>query len=188
MHQPNFAMGNELLEISRKHREAVDQSRVYDNKVIGRDNWENLSVSTVFAAMAIEAALNDYVLSHCLLLDVPYVQEVFGEITKNYLRTSIVNKIKLLVDNWPDKIPADTLAGVRRLIEIRNRIAHQTGEFTTANKAPGGNAEMQCHRLTAEEMWHMVDHYKIAHDFLSRFWIPGTREAAQGRKASPPPE
>ncbi len=34
-----------LLEISRRHREVVDPSRVHDGKVIGQDNWDNLAVS-----------------------------------------------------------------------------------------------------------------------------------------------
>jgi hypothetical protein len=62
-----------MLEISRRHREAVDSTRVSDGKVIGEDNWGNLAVTTVFAAVAVEAALNGYVLSHCLFLESPYL-------------------------------------------------------------------------------------------------------------------
>jgi hypothetical protein len=108
------------------------------------------------------------------------------DITKSYLRTtSIQDKIELVKNHWPDKIPAEAVKEVRRLIENRNRLAHAKGTFRTANETPHGTAEMQNHRLTGDEMWHMLDHYKIAHDFLSRFWMPGTREASQGLRASP---
>ncbi len=79
-----------LLEISRRHREAIDPNRVYDGKVIGQDNWDNLAVSTVFAGIAIEAALNDFVLSHCLFVEAPYLQEVFGEVMEQFLRVPFI--------------------------------------------------------------------------------------------------
>jgi hypothetical protein len=169
-----------LLAISRRHREALDSTRVYDGKVIGQENWDNLAVSTVFAAIAIEAALNDYVLSHCLFVDVPYLQEVFGKVTEHFLRGSVQNKIELLVRRWPDPIPEELLKDVRELIRIRNRITHQTGEFRAASESDDGRSRMTNRTLTAGEMWHMLRHHEIARDFLSRFWLPGNRELQQG--------
>jgi hypothetical protein len=185
---PSFAENYQhqcLLEISRRHREAVDSARVYEGKVIGQDNWDNLAVSTVFAAVAIEAALNDYVLSHCLFVAFPYLQEVFGEVTGHFLRGSIQNKLKLLTDRWPDPFPDQLLKDVRELIRVRNRIAHQTGEFRTANETADRQSAMTNRGLTADEMWHMLRHYEIARDFLARFWLPGNREMQQGWE---PPE
>jgi len=168
-----------LLEISRRHREAVDSTRVYYGKVIGQDNWDNLAVSTVFAAIAIEAALNDYVLSHCLFVEAPYLQEVFGEITENFLRAPVHNKIKLLTSRWPDPFPKELLKDVQELIRIRNRITHQTGEFRTANETADRRGQMTNRALTAEDMSHMLRHHEIACDFLGRFWFPGNRELQQ---------
>jgi hypothetical protein len=142
---PNFADDYQhkcLLEISRRHRDAVDPARVYDGKVIGQDNWDNLAVSTVFAAIAIEAALNHYVQSHCLFLEGLYLQEVFGGITKQFLHSSIHNKIKILLKCWPEPIANNLRKDVEQLISIRNRITHQTGEFETASKA--GTVGVQC--------------------------------------------
>jgi hypothetical protein len=56
--KPNFAQNYQhqcLPEISRRHREVVDPCGVYDGKVIAQDDWDNFAVSTVFAAIAIEA-------------------------------------------------------------------------------------------------------------------------------------
>ncbi|WP_020475796.1 hypothetical protein [Zavarzinella formosa] len=180
---PNFADNYQhqcLLEISRRHREAVDPARICDGKVIGQDNWDKLAVSTVFAAIAIEAALNDYVLSHCLLLDVPYLQEVFGEITGHFLRGSVQNKLKLLTEQWPDPFPDQLLKEVRELIRIRNRIAHQSSEFRTANETTARRGQMSNRSLSADEICHMLRHHEIARDFLGRFWLPGNREFQQG--------
>lgn len=180
---PSFADNYQhhcLLEIARRHREAVDPARVYDNKVIGQGNWDNLAVSTVFAAVAIEAALNDFVLSHCLFVEAPYLQEVFGEVTGHFLRGSVQNKLKLLTDRWPDPFPDLLLQDVRELIRIRNRIAHQAGEFRTANETAARRSEMANRPLTADEVWHMLRHYEVARDFLSRFGLPGNRELQQG--------
>jgi hypothetical protein len=188
---PSFAENYQhqcLLEISRRHREAVDPSRVYDGKVIGQDNWDNLTVSTVFAALAIEAALNDFVLSHCLFVEVPYLQEVFGEITGHFLHGSVHKKLKLLVDRWPEPIPKELLKEVHELVRIRNRIAHQAGEFRTANETGSRKSEMSTRGLSAEETWHMLRHYEIARDFLGRFWFPGTRELQQGVSGKTDPE
>lgn len=179
----NFAQNYQhlcLLEISRRHREAVDPSRVRDGEVLGQDNVDNLEVSTVFAAVAIEAALNDYVLSHCLFVEIPYLQEVFGDLTAQFLRGSVQNKIDLLVKRWPDPIPKDLLRDVRELIRIRNRITHQTGEFRSASNTSDSRSVMAYRPLTADEMLHMLRHHEIARDFLSQFWLPGNRALRQG--------
>ncbi len=68
------------------------------------------------------------------------------------------------------------------MIRIRNRIAHQTGEFHTANETTDGGSRMKNRPLTADEMRHMLRHYEIARDFLSRFWLPGNRELQQGKR------
>jgi hypothetical protein len=149
-----------LLDISRRHREAVDSSRVYDGKIIGQDNWDTLSVSTVLAAIAIEASLNDFTLSHCLFLAFLYLQEAFGAVTEQFLRTSIHKKIDLLVKLWPEELPTDPVKDVRKLISIRNRIAHQTGEFRTANETDHGRGEMPNRGLNADEAWHCLKHLR----------------------------
>ncbi len=180
-----FAQNNQhqcLLEISRRHRDAVDTTRVYDGKVIGQDNWDNLAVSTMFAAIAIEAALNDYVLSHCLFVETPYLQEVFEKVVAHFLRGPVQNKIKLLTERWPDPFPQELLKDVQEIIRIRNRIAHQTGEFRTANETVDRRSEMTNRALTADDMWHMLRHHEIARDFLGRFWLPGDRELQYGSK------
>ena len=66
----------ELLSISKQHRDAVDSSRVHPDAVVGIDNWNTLRVSTVFAAISIEAAFNDFILTHCLFVETPYLQEL----------------------------------------------------------------------------------------------------------------
>lgn len=175
-----------LLEISRRHREAVDPNRVYDGKVIGQDNWDNLAVSTVFAAVAIEAALNDFLLSHCMFVELPYLQEVFAEITEQFLRSSIHNKLNLLQRRWSTPFPDDLIKDVRELIRIRNRITHQTGVFRTTNETGTDRSEMTNNPLTAEDMCHMLRHYEIARDLLSRFWLPGNREVQQGLTTEAP--
>lgn len=141
-------------------------------------------VSTVFSAITIEAALNDYVLIHCNFLERPYLQGVFGDITTDYLRGSIQKKINLVRDHWPDKFPDHLLNDVRELFRIRNRIAHQSGEFVPAFESDSGNAMMTNRPITSSEMQHTLRHYDIAKDFLSRFWLPGTRELLYRRDAS----
>jgi hypothetical protein len=169
----------ELLNISKQHLDALDRSRVRADAIIGVDNASKLKVATVFAATAIEAALNDYILSHCLPLGRPYLQDIFGDITKRYLFGPVREKIQLLRDHWPDQFPSALLNDVRKLFEIRNRIMHRTGEFLSRDDAHGGNAVMKNRPLTNDDMQHMLRHYDIAHDFLSRFWFPGSRELEQ---------
>jgi len=184
---PSFAENYQhksLLEISRRHRESVDGTRVCNGKVIGQDNQENLAVSTVFAAIAIEASLNDFVLSHCLFVELPYLQEVFSDFAEKYLRGSVQNKIDMLIKRWPDPFPKELVSSVKELFQIRNRITHQTGKFQTSNETEIRRGQMTNMQLTSTEMTHMLRHSDIAFDFLSRFWLPGNREVLQGSIAS----
>ena len=169
----------ELLNISKQHRDSVDSTRVRPNAVIGLDNWSRLRVSTVFAAIAIEAAFNDFILTHCLFVQTPYLQDFFGTMTKKYLRASVPDKLKLVTDHWSEAFPESLLKYVRRLFEIRNWVTHQTGRFRSANETDDGRSVLENHRLTNDEMQHMLRHHEIAHDFLSRFWLPGSRELEQ---------
>jgi hypothetical protein len=169
----------ELLNIAKEHLDSLDRSRVHSDAIIGVDNFSKMKVSAVFAAVAIEAALNDFVLIHCLFLEQPYLQGVLGDITENFLRASVHQKINLVRDHWPDEFPTDLLKDVRELFRIRNRITHQTHEFQTGNYATNGQAVMKNCPLTNDEMQHMLRHYDIARDFLSRFWLPGNREFSQ---------
>ncbi len=174
----------ELLAISKQARESVDSARVWPHAIAGIDNWNHLRVSTVFAAISIEAALNDYVLFHCLFVETPYLQSVFGEITKSFLRSSWQHKLKLVNEHWPDKFPSALLTDIRRLFEIRNAVTHQTGRFTPARSSPDSTSRINNNPPTNDDMQHMLRHHEIAHDFLSRFWVPGTREV--GQPAKPP--
>jgi hypothetical protein len=140
-----------LLEISRKHRDAVDPSRIRDGKVIGQDNWDNLAVSSVFAAISIEAALNDYLLCHCLFLELPALQQFFGGVMETFLRSRFDIKLGLLKKCWSRELPSDLLTKVGGVIRVRNRIAHQTGEFITAGDREDGRAALMNHRLTEAE-------------------------------------
>ena len=169
-----------LLNISRRHRDSVDPDRIFTDNVAGQDNWDNLDVSTVFAAIAIEASLNDYVLSHCLFVEGRYLQGIFGEVAKNYLRGSVHNKIDLLKKHWPDLLPKELLKDIQELIRIRNSIAHQTGEFRAEHQAADQCGQMTNCSMPAKDRLHMLRHYEIALDFLSRFWLPGNRELQHG--------
>ena len=166
----------ELLAISKDHLDSLDPARVRQDVIIGTDNYAKLKVSTVFAAISIEAALNNFILMHCLFIDTPYLQEVFGTITEKFRRSSIHEKIALLRKNWPDEIPDALIEDVKELFRIRNRVTHESGEFITANRSEDGSAVVKNRPLTNKEMQHMRRHHDIAHDFLSRFWFPGNRE------------
>lgn len=182
---PNFAESGEykeLLNISKQHLDALDPTRVREDAIIGLDNYATLMVSTVFAAISIEAALNDYILIHCLLLNAPYLQEVFKDITENYLRVSVQQKIDFVRDHWTDEFPKELLEDVRKLFRIRNRITHQTSNLLTANDVDDGNAAMQKLKLTNDDMQHMLRHHEIASNFLSRFWLPGERQLRSIRR------
>ncbi len=171
----------ELLNISKRHRDAMDHNRVRADAVIGVDNWCNLMVSTVFAAISIERALNDYILIHCVFVATPYLQEVVGDITAYYLRAPIHKKINLLRDHWPDELPLTLLKDVNELFRIRNLITHQTGMFQAASNTNEGYAVMHDQALTNADMQHALRHYEIARDLLSRFWLPGSRELNRGQ-------
>ena len=171
----------ELLSISKSHLDQLDPSRVNDEHVIGTDSLANLKVSTAFAAITIEAALNDYLLTHCLFIERPYLQEIFKTLTKKFLRASVPEKIRLLRQNWPDEFPDDLIRDVNELFRIRNRVTHQSGEFDTANET-GSNSQVRNNPLTAADMQHMRRHHEIAMDFLGRFWLPGDRELNSNRE------
>jgi hypothetical protein len=169
---------NCLLDIAKTHLDAIDRTRMDDGVVIGQDNFDRLLVATVFAAIAIEASLNDYVLSHCLFLENRYFQSFFGEITTNALRGPMDSKLKLLRQHWSSAFPDAIIGDVRRLFEIRNKIIHQQGIFS-ATKAEDDGATMTNFRLTADEMRHMLTHHEIATTFLSMFFLPGNQEVQQ---------
>jgi hypothetical protein len=166
----------ELLNISKSHLDAIDRSRIIEGSVVGLDNHANLKVSTVFAAIAIEAALNDYVLTHCVFLEKPYLQEIFGSITSSFLRSSVQQKINLVRDNWPTPFPEELIADVRNLFRIRNRVTHESGTYVTANFSYEGGAFVRNNPLSKEDNAHMLRHHEIAFSFLEHFWLPGNRE------------
>jgi hypothetical protein len=117
----------ELLGISKEARESVDPERVWPHAIVGADNFNHLRVSTVFAAISIEAALNDYILVHCLFVETSYLQSVFGEITTSFLWAPVRKKVAFLKEHWPDEIPPALLKDVEQLFKIRNQVTHQTG-------------------------------------------------------------
>jgi hypothetical protein len=178
---PNFAMYYPIqchLGISKRHLDALDPARVRDGRVIGQDNMDNLMVSTMFSAIAVEAALNEYVLSHCLFLDLEYLQKAFRDITKQFMRSSIQNKLHLLLECWPQEFPDELVKDVRRLIDIRNKITHQAGSIKTESETSDRRGTMGNFQLDAADGAHMLRHHDIAQDFLSRFWYPGNDEIA----------
>lgn len=182
VHRPNFADYveiRELLDISKVHLDGLDRSRIYDGKIIGADNVQKLKVATVFAGIAIEAALNDYVHVHCLFSEFPYLQSFFAEVTKRFLRGSVQHKIDLLLKCWPQPFDPDLVKDVRRVFEIRNRVVHKTGKLLFSDDAHGVKS-LSNDPLSADDMQHMLRHYDIAERFLGNFWLPGTRELRQG--------
>jgi len=175
---PNFAENvaqTELLDIVKSNLDSLDPARVRPDKIIGVDNVSKLKVATVFAAIAIESALNDYILIHCLFVERPYLQNVFGEISKRFLRSSVLEKIDFLRRHWRDEFPAQLISDVKNLFRIRNKVTHQTGEYLSAD-SNSGKPVLRNVVLTLDEMQHMRRHHAIATDFLSRFWLPGSRE------------
>jgi len=176
----------ELLTIAKDHLDAIDLGRITDEGVIGVDNANRLKVVTVFSAITVEAALNDYILIHCNLLDSPYLEGVFGDITTDYLRGSVQKKINLVRDHWPDDFSPELIKDVRTMFEIRNRIAHQSSEFIPSFNSDSGSAMMTNRPLSGEQLLHMLRHHEIALDFLRRFWPPGDRELASRRRTGGP--
>ena len=182
VHSPSFADYvdiRELLDISKAHLDALDRSRIYDGKIIGVDNVQNLKVATVFAGIAIEAALNDFLHVHSLFSEFPYLQSFFAEVTQRFLRGSVQHKINLLLKCWPQPFDHDLVKDVRRVFEIRNRVVHKTGKLLFSDDAHGVKS-LSNDPLSADDMQHMLRHHVVAERFLSGFWLPGTRELRQG--------
>jgi len=184
--KPSFAESwqySELLEISKSHLDQLDRSRDVDGRIVGMDNFAKLKVSTVFAAIAVEAALNDYLLCHCLLARPQYLQKFFGAVTKRFLWARPEEKIDLLKKSWNEEFPSGLLRDVRRLFEIRNRIIHQTSEFRVSEE-PGRDTATMTSRypISQDDIQEMLRHYDVARDFLSRFWLPGNSQLSQGQR------
>src|SRR5205807_2008161 len=104
-----------LLAIAKRHLDALDRSRVTREYVIGVDNWEQLYVTAVFSAMAIEAGVNDFLLHHCMVLQTPYLQLFFGNVMEGYLRSPIHKKIVALSRCLPGRFSAELLKDVNEM-------------------------------------------------------------------------
>ncbi len=100
---------------------------MHDGVVVGNDNFANLLVSTVFAAVAIETAFNEFIQVHCLFIDVPYLQSFYANLTERYLWARTDDKINLVQECWPTPFPDGLITEVRELFRVRNRVTHQTG-------------------------------------------------------------
>lgn len=170
----------ELLQISKSHLDAVDRSRMHDGVVVGNDNFANLMVSTVFAAVAIETAFNEFIQIHCLFINVPYLQSFYANLTERYLWARTDDKINLVQECWPTPFPDGLIKEVRELFRIRNRVTHQTGRLKPVEDRSHGIESLTNKPLDANAMRHMLRHYEIAHDFLSHFGLPGNAELSQG--------
>jgi len=175
-----------MLSIAQDSLDRVERSRVREDTVIGMDNWDRLYVSTVFSAIAIEAAINDFLQIHCLFAHSPYLQEFFGKAVDALTRLSTPEKIKLVKKFSSCTIEQDLLDEVRRLIEIRNRIIHQKGEFTPGHKREEGTASLSLALSPVKdgEIVHMMRHPDIARRFLSSFGSPGTAELDRWKSPS----
>jgi hypothetical protein len=179
---PNFADHfeiRELLNISKAQLDALDRSRIRDGKIIGGDNAQKLKVATVFAGIAIEASLNDFLQVHCLFAESPYLQSFFGELTHRCLRGSVQGKIDLLLRFWPQPFDPDLVKDVRRIFQIRNRVVHRTGKLLFSDDGHGVKS-LSNDPLSDDDMQHMLSHHNIAERFLSNFWLPGQRELRPG--------
>jgi hypothetical protein len=77
------------------------------------------------------------------------------------------------------EFPPELIGDVRKLIEIRNRITHQSGRFTPSKDSEDGRSTIRNKPLSATDMQHMLRHSQIAREFLEQFWLPGTRELTQ---------
>lgn len=165
-----------LLDISKSHLDAIDRSRIDDEGVIvGLGNLANLQVSTVFAAIAIEASINDCLMGHCLMIENPYLSTFFSTVLKRYLMGRIHDKISLIHRCWSESLNAETVKEAKKLFTIRNRIVHQSGEFIH-HDAEFGLKGLSGAGLTGDELRHMLDHHEIAKDFLDSFWMPGAKQ------------
>lgn len=170
----------ELLQISKSHLDAVDRSRMHDGIVVGNDNFANLMVSTVFAAVAIETAFNQFIQVHCLFVDLPYLQTFYANLTERYLWARIDEKINLVQGCWPTPFPDGLIREVRELFRVRNRVTHQTGRLMPVEDRSHGIESLTNKPLDADEMRHMLQHYEIALVFLSHFGLPGNAALRQG--------
>ena len=70
------------LGISKDHLDALDPARVRADAIIGNDNYAKLQVSTVFAAISIESALNNFILMHCLFIENRTCKKCFAQSPK----------------------------------------------------------------------------------------------------------
>jgi len=166
----------ELLDISKAHLDAIDRNRMTsDGVIIGNDNYANLKVSTVFAAIAMEAAINDFLQIHCLFVDKPYLQEFFVSVTDRFLFARVDERLAVVRRCLDGKFPDALISDARRLFQIRNRVVHQSGEFIDRDKE-NGLKSLTNRPLDADSLRHMLRHHEIADEFLGSFWLPGTRE------------
>lgn len=140
-------------------------------------------MSTVFSAISIEAAINDFLQTHCLFVQSPYLQEFFGEAIDALMRLPTPRKLDLVKKFSTYAIEQDLRKDVQRLIEIRNRIIHQKGEFTPCHKNEDGTAALtqSLSPLRDGDIVHMLRHVEIARTFLSTFGSPGSAELDQWR-------
>jgi hypothetical protein len=137
MTNPSFANDwqiRELLDISKSQLDAIDRSRLPDGRVIGLDNFAKLKISMVFAALAIESALNHFIQIHSLLPREPYLQTFIAEVSNRFLWARTDQKLSLLKKCWSSPFPENMISDVTRLIEIRNKVVHEKGriEFVDA--------------------------------------------------------
>lgn len=173
-----------MLEIARAHRDALDTERVIDGCVIGQDNFDKLYVSTVFSALAIERAVNDFIQTHALFSDLPYFQKFFGLAVEQLLWLRNDRKLKLVTDFYSGEVDGTLLEEVKRLIKIRNSIVHPKGEFKSSRESDDGRSCLSTSGLSEENVKHMLGHVEIAERFLGSFGPPGTNELDQWRDRS----
>lgn len=165
------------LSIAKDSLDALDHARICDGKIIGQDNFNRLRVSTVFSCIAVEKALNDFLMIHFLFLDNVYLQAFFAEGRDRMLRADVWTKLKTVSRFWPDPFPHDLLNDVRKMFQIRNRIVHQTPTLQTRRESDDGKSSMS--QITSEEMNHMLGHHDIASRYLGLFGLHGNRELQQ---------
>jgi len=130
------------LNIAKESLDALDHGRIYDGKIIGQDNLNRLRVSTVFSCIAVEKALNDFVMCHFLFLDNTYLQAFFAEGRNRMLRADVETKLRTVSRFWPDPFPDDLLNDVRKMFNIRNRIIHQTPTLETRRERGDAKSTM----------------------------------------------
>ncbi len=171
-----------MLEIAQEHFDALDRSRVCNGRVTGLDNFDKLFVSTIFSAIAIETAVNDFLQVHSLFADIPYLQEFFGRAVDSLLWENSTKKLEL-VKRFSCRKPDKALVGeIKRLIKIRNKITHQKGEFTPAHQNDSNEDSLSVGSpLDGDDIRHMLLHVDLARRFLQSFGPPGSAELEQWR-------